>query len=156
MALPVAQRRFTWAEVLRMAQAGILHEDDRLELVQGHLVELPPIGEGPAHLVVRIDHLLRRGLGDRAICQVQNPLGLTRYTVVQPDGRSAGVPGHIVRRGRPPGRAVARPDASQRTLSRASRDPRPAGLRPTRPVPRPPQDRRTWPIAEGESRCLSR
>ncbi|MDQ7828329.1 MAG: hypothetical protein QN122_02665 [Armatimonadota bacterium] len=49
MALPVAQRRFTWEEVLRMTQAGILHEDDRLELVQGHLVEMPPIGERHAH-----------------------------------------------------------------------------------------------------------
>jgi Uma2 family endonuclease len=85
MALPVAQRRFTWEEVLRMAQAGILHEDDRLELVRGHLVEMPPIGERHAHLVARIDHVLRRGLGDRAVFQVQNPLWLTRYTVVQPD-----------------------------------------------------------------------
>ncbi len=37
----VQPRRFTADEVLAMLRAGILHEDDRLELIDGQLI--PPV-----------------------------------------------------------------------------------------------------------------
>ncbi len=44
MASEVSRRRFTVAEYERMASAGILHEDDRIELVGGEILEMADIG----------------------------------------------------------------------------------------------------------------
>ena len=44
MAVQLLRRRFTAHEYHRMAQAGILGEDDRLELLEGEIVEMAPIG----------------------------------------------------------------------------------------------------------------
>ena len=48
MTVPVARRRFTVADYERMADAGILTEDDRVELIAGEIVEMSPIG--PNHM----------------------------------------------------------------------------------------------------------
>ena len=40
---PVTRRRFTVHEYHRMAEAGILHEDDRVELIDGELIEMAAI-----------------------------------------------------------------------------------------------------------------
>jgi len=44
MAMPLAHRRFTVGEYYRMAEAGILGEHDRVELLDGEIVEMTPIG----------------------------------------------------------------------------------------------------------------
>src|SRR5437762_11902787 len=44
MAMPLAAHRFTVDEYHRMAEAGVFHEDDRLELIDGLVVEMSPIG----------------------------------------------------------------------------------------------------------------
>ncbi len=46
MGMPLAHRRFTVDEYYRMAEAGILGEDDRVELLDGEIVEMTPIGPG--------------------------------------------------------------------------------------------------------------
>ena len=43
----VARRRFTVDEYHRMGEAGVLHEDDRVELIEGEVVQMTPIG--PRH-----------------------------------------------------------------------------------------------------------
>src|SRR3712207_2566788 len=43
----VRRHRWTVAEYRRMAEAGILAEDDRVELLEGQLVDMSPIG--PRH-----------------------------------------------------------------------------------------------------------
>jgi hypothetical protein len=47
MPIDVPKRRFTADEYQRMGQAGILSEDDRVELMDGEVVTLTPIG--PCH-----------------------------------------------------------------------------------------------------------
>ncbi|SNB71247.1 hypothetical protein SAMN02746019_00015790, partial [Thermoflexus hugenholtzii JAD2] len=44
MRVQVQRRLFTVEEYHRMAEAGILSEDDRVELIEGELVTMSPIG----------------------------------------------------------------------------------------------------------------
>jgi hypothetical protein len=46
MAVQLVTYRFTVQDYHRMAAAGIFHEDDGLELLEGEIVEMPPIGPG--------------------------------------------------------------------------------------------------------------
>ncbi|MDR7554009.1 MAG: Uma2 family endonuclease [Armatimonadota bacterium] len=85
MSVQVKRRRFTVDEYERMALAGILSEDDRVELIEGEIVEMTPIGSRHADVVTRLTMLLARAVGDRALVSVQNPVRLDRYSEPQPD-----------------------------------------------------------------------
>ena len=79
------RRRFTVYEYHRMGEAGILHEDDRVELIEGELVEMTAIGTRHFACVNRLNRLLVGALGDEAIVSVQNPVRLNEYNEPQPD-----------------------------------------------------------------------
>ena len=81
----VTRRRFTVHEYHRMAEAGILHEDDRIELMDGELVEMAAVGAPHFNCVNRLNHLLVRRVGDDAIVSIQNPVRLDEYSEPQPD-----------------------------------------------------------------------
>ena len=81
----ITRRRFTVHEYHRMAEAGILHEDDRVELIDGEIIEMSPIGERHAACVRRLIGLLTRRIGDAAILDVQNPVRLWESAEPQPD-----------------------------------------------------------------------
>ena len=68
-----------------MAEAGILAEDDRLELLEGEIVRMSPIGSRHAACVDRLNALFAARLGKRAIVRVQNPIVINRRTEPQPD-----------------------------------------------------------------------
>ena len=85
MATQVIRRRFTVNEYNLMAQAGILHEDDRVELLEGEIVEMAAIGSRHAACVNRLNRILSEGLGGRAIVSVQNPVRLGEHSEPQPD-----------------------------------------------------------------------
>jgi Uma2 family endonuclease len=68
-----------------MVGAGILGEDDRVELVEGEILELPPIGDWHAATVDRLHYVFARRLGDRAIVRDQNPLRLSERSEPEPD-----------------------------------------------------------------------
>lgn len=85
MAVIVERRRFTVDEYYRMAEAGILTEDDRVELLEGEVLQMPPIGSHHAGCVGRIDRIFQQLLGNRAIVWVQNPVRLDAYNEPQPD-----------------------------------------------------------------------
>lgn len=81
-----AQRhRLTLDEFLRMGEAGILGDDARVELIEGDLIDLAPIGSRHAAVVGRLTHLLVQAAGDRAIVWVQNPISINQHTMPQPD-----------------------------------------------------------------------
>ena len=77
--------RFTVHDYHRMGEAGILHEDDRVELIEGELVEMTAIGTRHFSCVNRLNRLLVMSVGDEAIVSVQNPVRLNEYTEPQPD-----------------------------------------------------------------------
>ena len=98
--LPV--RRFTVVEYYAMAEAGILTEDDRVELLDGVIVEMAPVGSRHLGCVNCYNRELSAAVGRRAIVQVQSPVRLDDNTEPQPDvallrekvdGYSSGHPG---------------------------------------------------------------
>ena len=74
MAIAWRTRRFTVAEYHRMGETGILDEDDRVELLDGEIVEMTPIGPRHASVVDRMTRLFSRLIGERAVVRVQNPI----------------------------------------------------------------------------------
>ncbi len=68
-----------------MEKAGILNEDDRVELIEGEIVEMNPIGSRHAGCVIRLNHLLSQAVGERAMVGVQNPVQLSDRSEPQPD-----------------------------------------------------------------------
>ncbi len=85
MAALVTKRRFTVGEYHRLAEAGILSEDDRVELLEGEIFEMSPISSRHASCVDRLVQLFSERLGRRAIVRVQNPVRLSEYSEPQPD-----------------------------------------------------------------------
>ena len=87
MAVEVAatRRRFTRAEYYRMAEVGILGERDRVELIQGEIVEMSPPGRHHRAFVNNLNRLLSRRLPEHVVVSVQNPLPLGHDTEPQPD-----------------------------------------------------------------------
>lgn len=86
MSVMLNRRRFTLEEYHRLGETGIIHEDERVELVEGEIVEMSPIGWPHASIVARLTMLLARRFGDRAIVWVQNPLALPgQASEFQPD-----------------------------------------------------------------------
>ena len=81
----VARRPFTVAEYYRMAEAGILSEDDRVELIAGEVVTMSPIGSQHAAVVDRLTGLCVSQAGARAIVRVQGPVRLDDYSEPEPD-----------------------------------------------------------------------
>lgn len=81
----VRRRRFTADEYHRMAEAGILHEDDRIELIDGEIMEMAAIGGRHAACVNDLTELFVTRLAGRAIVSVQNPVRLSSHAEPEPD-----------------------------------------------------------------------
>ena len=85
MAIQLTRRRFTVDEYHRMAEVGLLNEDDRVELINGEIVEMTPIGVPHASTVRRLIRLLSQRFSGQAIVDVQNPVRGWEYSEPQPD-----------------------------------------------------------------------
>ena len=79
------RRRFTVAEYYAMGEAGILTEDDRVELLDGELIEMPPIGDRHAGSVDYFTEALPLALRRRANVRIQNPVRLDDGSEPLPD-----------------------------------------------------------------------
>jgi Uma2 family endonuclease len=85
MATEISKRLFTVHEYHRMVDAGILSEDDRVELIRGEILAMSPIGPRHSAAVLRATQALVRIVGDRAIVGVQGSVRLDEYDEPQPD-----------------------------------------------------------------------
>ena len=79
------RRRFTVDEYLAMEVAGILHEDDRVELMDGVIIVMPPIGDPHEVCTDWLTRLLVPPLIDRAMVRVQGAIRLNNRSAPQPD-----------------------------------------------------------------------
>lgn len=68
-----------------MAQADVFAPDERLELVDGKVFELAPIGSRHAACVKRLGRSFTLLLGERAIVGIQDPIELSDLSEPQPD-----------------------------------------------------------------------
>jgi len=72
-------------EYLRMGEGGVFAPDARLELIEGEIVEMAPIGSPHAGMVNTLNWLLTRAAGELAVVAVQNPVIVGDRSVPQPD-----------------------------------------------------------------------
>lgn len=79
VAVTLKRRRFTLDEYHRMGETGILGPNDRVELIEGEIIEMSPIGSLHAGTVARIHHLFAIRLRDRVVVWSQNPLLLVQH-----------------------------------------------------------------------------
>jgi len=77
--------KLTVDEFERMGEVGIFQEDDRVELLDGELYEMTPIGDDHIGAVNDANLLFVRRLVDRAIVSPQNPIRLSDRSEPQPD-----------------------------------------------------------------------
>lgn len=76
---------FTAEEFERMGEAGILRQDARLELIEGEIFEMSPIGNAHAACAKILTALLYRLFGDTHVIGVQDPIRLDEFSEPQPD-----------------------------------------------------------------------
>jgi Uma2 family endonuclease len=79
------QRRITVDEYHRMIAAGILGEDERVQLISGTLVAMTPQGGPHARVIQRLNRLLVRAVGDDLVVRPQLPLTLVDDSEPEPD-----------------------------------------------------------------------
>ena len=82
---PVPRHRLTVDAYHRLGEAGILAGDDRVELLEGQLVDMAPIGPRHALAVDALTELLGQAVGGRAGLRVQNPIALGPQAEPVPD-----------------------------------------------------------------------
>jgi Uma2 family endonuclease len=85
MAVQLVRRLFTVDEYHRMAEVGIFKEDDRVELLDGEVVQMAPIGSKHAACVDRLNELLVRAVSRLAIIRTQSSIRLGTHSEPQPD-----------------------------------------------------------------------
>ena len=76
---------FTAEEFERMGEAGIFRQDARLELIDGEIFEMSPIGNAHAACVKFLNRVLSRLFGGTFIIGVQDPIRLNDFSEPQPD-----------------------------------------------------------------------
>jgi len=79
------QRRFTVDEYHRMIEAGILGEDEHVQLLSGTVVAMTPQGRPHARVVQRLTRLFVRAVGDDLEVLTQLPLTLLDESEPEPD-----------------------------------------------------------------------
>jgi Uma2 family endonuclease len=85
MLMETARKLFTVDDYYRMAEVGIIKDTDRVELIEGEIIEMSPIGDRHMLAVNRATMIFARGVGDRAVVSVQNPASMDKYNEPQPD-----------------------------------------------------------------------
>ena len=83
---PVHPHRFDVGEYHRMAETGILTPEDRVELIEGEIVDLAPIGSAHGGTTIRLTSLVARAVAEgRVLASIQAPLRLDPHNEPQPD-----------------------------------------------------------------------
>ena len=81
----IARRLFTVADYMAMAEAGILHKDEHVELLAGEIIHMAAIGNRHLFCTDSLTMLLVPALAGRAIVRVQGSIQLDDYGMPQPD-----------------------------------------------------------------------
>jgi len=85
MPTETSRKRFTVDEYYRMADAGILAPGDRVELIDGEIIQMSPIGDRHLGCVNATTEIFIAAFKGRAVISGQNPVQLSDFTEPQPD-----------------------------------------------------------------------
>ena len=83
--LVLQRHRITADEYQRLGAAQIIAPDARVELIEGEVIDMAPIGTRHWSTVSRLQRLLERAVGDRAVLASQSSLRLGTRSEPQPD-----------------------------------------------------------------------
>ncbi len=81
----IARHPLTVDEYYRMAEAGLLAPDARVELIEGEIIDMAPIGDRHGGVESHLHTLLTRAVGELAIVRGELPVRLSEYSEPQPD-----------------------------------------------------------------------
>lgn len=85
MSINLGKHHFTVSEYERMGETGIFPPDARVELIEGEIIEMSPIGSRHAACVRLLSRALNQQVGENAIVSIQNPIRLNDFSEPQPD-----------------------------------------------------------------------
>ena len=85
MAIEPTRHSFTVADYYRMADAGIFHQDSRVQLIDGEIVDMPPIGPRHSDSVDRLAETFITRLTGTVRVRAQNPVRLDEHNEPEPD-----------------------------------------------------------------------
>ncbi len=84
-AITLETRKFTVEEYFRMVEAGVLKPRERVELIEGEILLMPPMGHPHFSGIMRYTRVFGRLAGERFSVSVQTPLPLPEYSAPEPD-----------------------------------------------------------------------
>jgi Uma2 family endonuclease len=79
------RHRITVHDYHRMAEVGVLAPDARVELIEGEIIDMAPIGNAHQSIVDQLTRTLVGAVGDRAIVRVQGSVRLSQWSEPEPD-----------------------------------------------------------------------
>jgi Uma2 family endonuclease len=82
---PLKRHRLRADDYQRLGALGVLAPDLRVELLDGEIIEMAPIGSRHWAMVAKLTRLLQRAVGDAAIVSTQSSFRLDDYSEPQPD-----------------------------------------------------------------------
>ena len=85
MVTTITRRRFSVSDYYLMAEAGILSPHDRVELIDGEIVQMASIGSYHAGCVNYLATFFGHTLGFSVVLNVQNPVRVDEHNEPQPD-----------------------------------------------------------------------
>ncbi|MEM8895670.1 MAG: Uma2 family endonuclease [Bacteroidota bacterium] len=83
--IAVAKRLINREEYYKMAEVGILKPEDRVELINGEIIEMSPIGSKHAASIHRLIRVLRKNLADEFEIRTQSPIFIDGHSEPEPD-----------------------------------------------------------------------
>lgn len=85
MSIQIERRLFSVDEYHKLAEKGILPEGDNVELIDGEIIKMAPIGSRHAAFVDFISELFRSLINKKVIIRVQNPVYIDDFSEPEPD-----------------------------------------------------------------------
>jgi Uma2 family endonuclease len=79
------RHRITVHDYHRMAEIGVLAPDARVELIEGEIIDMAPIGKDHQSIVDQLNRMLVLAVGDDAIVRVQGSIRLSQWSEPEPD-----------------------------------------------------------------------
>jgi Uma2 family endonuclease len=82
---PRRRHRLNVNDYYKISEAGVLTEKDRVELIEGELIDMAPIGSLHSYILNKLNRVFTKQLPENTLVRIQDPLRLDQYSEPQPD-----------------------------------------------------------------------